>query len=70
MANGVECESLDTESFKITQQMQLFINAGGEILTCGTCLKHRDSEGSEICPIATMQDLYDIVNESDKVITF
>lgn len=27
-------------------------------------------EGSEMCPISTMKDMYDIVKESDKVVTF
>jgi len=44
-------------------------NNGGEIFACGTCLKIRNSEGTEICPLSTMNDLYKIVKESDKVIT-
>ena len=27
-------------------------------------------EGTEMCPINTMKDMYDIVKESDKVVTF
>jgi uncharacterized protein involved in oxidation of intracellular sulfur len=70
LAKGVESESLDTEQFKVTEQMQSFIEKGGQIFACGTCLKIRKSEGSETCPIATMKDLYDIVAESDRVVTF
>lgn len=70
LAKGVECESLDSEKFKVTEQIRAFVNQGGEILACGTCLKIRGSEGSEICPLSTMKDLYEIVKESDKVITF
>ncbi|MCK5849321.1 MAG: DsrE family protein [Kiritimatiellae bacterium] len=69
LAKGVECESLDTPKFKVTDQMQAYIDAGGEILACGSCLKIRNSEGSEICPLSTMQDLYDLINESDKVLS-
>ncbi len=47
-----------------------FASAGGKILACGTCLKIRHSEGSEMCPLSTMGDLYEIVQESDKVLTF
>lgn len=50
--------------------MQTLVDKGGEILACGTCLKIRNSEGSDICPLSTMQDLYDIVTESDRVLTF
>ena len=70
LAKGVECESLDTEQFKITEQMRTFVDNGGRILACGTCLKIRQSEGSELCPLSTMNDLYEMVKESDKVVTF
>jgi len=70
LGKGVECESLDTQQFKVTEEMKKFVNNGGKIYACGTCLKIRNSEGSKLCPISTMQDLYDIVQESDKVLTF
>ncbi len=70
LAKGVECESLDTEKFNVTEEMQKFVNDNGEILACGTCLKIRNSEGSQMCPLSTMKDLYDLINECDKVVTF
>ncbi len=70
LAKGVECETLDTDKFKVTEQIQMMIDNGGEIYACGSCLKIRKSEGSEVCPLSTMKDLYDIVTESDKVVTF
>jgi len=69
LANGVEAESLDTDKFKVTEQIQEFVDNGGQILACGTCLKIRNSEGSEICPLSTMNDLYQLIKESDKVIS-
>ena len=70
LAKGVECEKLDTEHFKVTEQMKTFVDKGGEILACGTCLKLRQSEGSELCPLSTMKDLYELVQHSDRVLTF
>lgn len=70
LGKGVECESLDTDKFKVTEQMQTLVDDGGEIFACGSCLKIRQSEGSEVCPLSTMKDLYDIVIDSDKVVTF
>lgn len=70
LARGVECESLDTEKFRVTDEMKAFVDAGGDILACGTCLKIRHSEGSELCPLSTMSDLYNIISESDKVVSF
>lgn len=70
MAKGVECEKLDTEQFKVTEQMQAFVNENGEILACGTCLKLRHSEGTELCPLSTMKDLYVMIKGSDRVVSF
>ncbi len=70
LAKGVECESLDTENYNITEQIQTFVDDGGNILACGTCLQIRNSEGSDICPLSTMADLYELIQECDKVLTF
>lgn len=70
LAKGVESELLDTEQFRVTEEMSIFIKKGGEVLACGTCLKIRQTEGSEMCPVSTMDDLYKIITESDKVVTF
>ena len=70
IAKGVESESLDTANFRVTEQMRSFLGAGGKILACGTCLKIRHSEGTEICHLSTMQDLHDLITMSDKVISF
>ena len=65
-----ECESLDTDNYNITEQIQTFVDNGGNILACGTCLQIRNSEGSDICPLSTMADLYGLIQECDKVLTF
>ena len=70
LGKGVECESLDTSKFVVTEQMRTFVDAGGEIFACGSCLKIRQSDGLEMCPLSTMRDLYEIVTESDKTVTF
>jgi uncharacterized protein involved in oxidation of intracellular sulfur len=70
LAKGVECERLDTPQFKMSEQMQGFADAGGKILACGTCLKIRNQEGSALCPISTMKDLYELIRDSDRVVTF
>jgi uncharacterized protein involved in oxidation of intracellular sulfur len=70
MSKGVECEQLDAAPFNVPEQMQAFVDGGGHILACGTCLKLRHSEGTELCPLSTMKDLYDMVKESDRVVSF
>ena len=70
MGKGVECESFDTDKFNVTEQINSFIDYGGKIFACGSCLKIRNSEGSETCPLSTMEDLYTIIKESDRTVTF
>lgn len=67
---GVECEGLDTEHFMVTAAMQEMAARGGRIDACGTCLKLRNAGSSEVCALSTMQDLYDLTRESDRVLTF
>ena len=56
LAKGVECESHTAEPFNVKQMMQSFVDAGGEILACGTCLKLRNSQGTELCPLSTQSE--------------
>jgi uncharacterized protein involved in oxidation of intracellular sulfur len=70
LGKGVEAENTGTEKFDIKKQMESFVSAGGQILVCGTCLKIRNSSGTELCPLSTMNDLYEMVKEADKVLTF
>jgi len=46
--------------------MRLFIDNGGTIFACESCLKIRQSEGSEMCPLSTMKDWYEIVKWADE----
>lgn len=70
LAKGVECETLDTGQFPVTTQMKDLLERGGKILACGTCLKLRGSEGTELCPLSSMKELYELVRDSDKVVSF
>ena len=70
LAGGVDCESLTTDQFNIADQMRVLVDAGGEILACGTCLKIRRREGTETCPSSSLGDLYDIIRESERLLTF
>lgn len=70
LGKGVEAESLDNSKFDVAGHMHSFSQAGGSILACGTCLKIRQSEESDICPVSTMQDLHALIRDSDKVLSF
>ena len=70
IGKGVEAEQMSSEKFNTKEQMEKFVAGKGEIFACGTCFKVRNSEGTELCPLSTMNDLYEMVKEADKVVTF
>jgi uncharacterized protein involved in oxidation of intracellular sulfur len=70
MGKGVEYQKIGTDKFNTVEQVEKFMQSGGKIYACGSCIKSREQEGSEMCPISTMKDMYDIVKESDKVVSF
>ena len=70
MGKGVAADLLDTDKFKVTEQLQAFVNSGGKIFACGTCLEIHQLEASEIYTVSTLNGLYEIVEESDRIITF
>lgn len=70
MGEAVECEGLTHAKYNVDEQLKLFVKEGGEILACGTCLKSRQLEGTEACPISTMIDCVKLVEWADKTVTF
>jgi sulfur relay (sulfurtransferase) complex TusBCD TusD component (DsrE family) len=69
LAKGVECEDLDTDQFKVSEQIQGFLDQGGKTFSCTSCMKIRQKGATEVCPLSTMADLYRIIAESDRVIS-
>ncbi len=70
LGKGVETEKLSDPKFDVKKQMQDFVAAGGQILACGTCLKIRNESGTSLCPVSTMADLYALIKQAGKVLTF
>ncbi|MFA5336920.1 MAG: DsrE family protein [Candidatus Omnitrophota bacterium] len=70
MGKGVEYQKISMDKFNTVEQADKFLKSNGKIYACGTCIKSREQEGSEMCPISTMKDMYEIVKESDRVVTF
>ena len=70
LASGVEYENLHSIQFPIIDLAQSFLDDGGRIMACGTCLKLRQKDGTEMCPLSSMKDLYELVRDCDKILTF
>jgi uncharacterized protein involved in oxidation of intracellular sulfur len=66
---GVEIDGIEDSKFDVKGQAQKVLDAGGQFFACGICLKLRDSDGSEICPLSTLKDHYEIVRDSDRLVT-
>ena len=67
---GVEYQQVSTDTFNTIEQAETFLKTGGKLYACGTCVTSRNQESSGMCPISTMKDMYEIVKESDRVVTF
>ena len=70
MGKGVEYQKIATGTFNTAEQAEKILKSGGTIYACGSCIKIQEQEGTELCPVSTMKDMYDIVKESDRVVTF
>ncbi len=66
---GVDFAGAGTAQFDTAAQARKVLEAGGLFYACGSCLKLRGLEGSEICPLSTLSDQYEIVRDSDRLVT-
>ena len=68
---GVEYEQLSSPKFNIKEQVKKFLQSeNAKIVACGTCMAIRKQNSSQECPAGGIEDLYRLITDSDKVITF
>ena len=71
MNEGSELDVIpDSKDFDISTKVAEFKELKGAIYACGTCLKLRNQEATKTCPMGSMKDLYELVQESDEILTF
>ena len=70
IGKGVESVEIINEEFPVIDEINKYVDSKGKIFACGTCLISRKKEGTPICPMSTMNDLMELVEESDKVVSF
>jgi hypothetical protein len=70
LGKGVEAQKISTKDFDITAQIDDYTASGGKIFACGTCLRLRNQEGTNQCPVSSLSDLYAIIKTSEKILTF
>jgi len=70
MGEAVEIEDLHHSKYDVAAQVDEFHRVGGELLACGTCMKSRGMEGSEVCSLSIMNNCVSMVEWADKAVTF
>ena len=70
IGKGVELDQITDRQFDVRGQSETFLSNRGRIMACGTCLKLRESSGSDLCPLSTMKDLYELIRDADRVVNF
>jgi hypothetical protein len=70
LGKGVEVDNLVKENKDIREQVDSFLEKGGTILGCGTCLQSRNNNEPEVCKFSSLKDLYQLIRENKIVLTF
>src|SRR3989338_1492233 len=68
---GVEYGQASSSRFNIRQQVERFLQSdNAKIVACGTCMAIRKQGSTQECPEGGIEDLYRLVSDNDKVVTF
>ena len=70
LGTAVEIEKIDRSKFDVGKILERFLSLGGEALSCGTCLRLRQMNASESCPMSTMDTLVRLTEEADRTMVF
>lgn len=70
LGKGVEVDLLINDNKDLKQQVDAFLEKGGEIQGCGTCLKSRKNDEPQVCTFSSLADLYSIIRKNKIVLTF
>jgi len=70
LGKGVELDNLVKTEKIVKEQAGAFLENGGLILGCGTCLQSRKINEPQVCAFSSMGDLYDIIRKSKIIMTF
>ena len=68
LGSGVEMVAIEHKSFDVAGVLKKFLDGGGNLLACGTCLKSRH-QAAGVCPVSTMPELLKLISDSDKVVS-
>ncbi len=70
LGKGVEVDLLVNDNKDLKDQVDTFLEKGGEIQGCGTCLKSRNNDEPQVCTFSSLADLYAVIRKNKIVLTF
>jgi len=70
LGKGVELDDLVKTDKNMKEQADKFLENGGGILGCGTCLQSRKNNEPEVCKYSSLADLYELIRKNKIVLTF
>ena len=75
LGKGVEVAMVSTLKYDVLEQMQIFRESGGHLMGCGVCCENRKAEMPYLleelkCEMGSMANLYGLISEADKVLSF
>lgn len=70
LGKGVELDSMVKTDNNLKEQADKFLENGGSILGCGTCLRSRNNREPQVCKFSSLADLYILIRKNKIVLTF
>ena len=70
LGKGVELDDMVKADNDMKEQADKFLNNGGVILGCGTCLQSRKNNEPEVCKYSSLADLYELIRKNKILLTF
>lgn len=75
LGKGVESMMTKSLKFNVKEQVETFLEYGGQVMGCELCCDTREDEMPFLkqdigCNLGSMQDLYALIKAADKIISF
>jgi hypothetical protein len=70
LGKGVELDNIVKTDKDVKEQADNFLENGGTILGCGTCLRSRNNNEPQVCKFSSLADLYELIRKNKIVLTF
>ena len=75
LGKGVESAAIQSIKYNVREQSEIFEETGGKRIGCGVCVDSRDDTMPLLkedmkCEMGSMQTLYGLMKDADKIVSF